>query len=220
MNTSIIYKNLLGESITQRQALQMRDHHLKEFYENSFLKKVEYYDDYGKINGFSYYLSDDEDLLSTVSNYSKIYGAVSYYVNRRTSGVFESWDRQFYDGMTKVKQETFVYDDKRRTIAHRKFDILNNEVFGTIKYFYLEDFIEYVLQPGDEVFEFDYNDPDLDPGDIIVYINIGSYDDGDGCVISGSENIFVDNSNLANIFDWNDHSYYHSADPLLPTTNV
>lgn len=220
MNTSIIYKNILGESITMQQALQLQDYHMKEFYEDSMLKKIEHYDSFGEINGFSYYLSSDEDLLLTISNYSKIYGAVSYYFNKETSGSFVTWDRQFYDGMTKLKQETIVYDDRRRIVAHRKFDISNNTIFNTTKYFYFENLPDYVMRPGDEVLEFDYNDPELNAGDIIVYINLAAYEHDGGSIINDNKNIFMEDTNLAVIFNWNGHSFYHSADPLVPTTNV
>ncbi|GGG91583.1 hypothetical protein [Pedobacter zeae] len=83
----------------------------------------------------------------------------------------------------------------------------------------LSDFVP-VTKNG--LFEFYYNYPDLNAEDIFVSINLLLYVDasGGGYIINSDENVFLEDSMLSSVFNWNDHHYYHSASPLIPITST
>lgn len=223
MSTTIQYKNVWGEILTSEQVLTIQDYYRKEFYEDSDLKKVEYYyTSEKKLNGLEYYLGAGEDLTTVVSSNIETYGNGTFYYNKQITPGYTSWDHYSYNGDDLIGKGKIVYDNKFREIAYQDTDVLTNEITRTIKKFYLEDLGDYAdddspMQKG--MFEFHYNFDDLGPDEIYVDINLSPFVDSGGYIIDSSKNILT-HPLITPIFTWDDHPYYHAQDPLVPTTVV
>lgn len=226
MSTTIKYKNLSGEQITGQQAQNIKDYYFKEEYDENFdlRKKISY--DNGEIFHIMHYLKNGEDLNSAINNSSNQYGGRRFYFNKQIINGYTSWDIESYENMTKVDKAKKNCDARGRTIAYQKIDINTHQIIDTKKYFYLDElgpfFSEAPPIPNNGRFDFSYDDPDLEPREIFVVINLMLYMDvgGGGFNITAEENIFLESQELDSVFNWADHPYYHSASPLIPNTST
>ncbi|MCX2431036.1 hypothetical protein [Pedobacter sp. GR22-10] len=226
MSIIIKYKNLSGEQITSQQAQNIKDYYFKEEYDGNLdlRKRISY--DQGEIFHVIHYLKNDEDFNNAIIYSSNQYGGGGFYFNKQIINGYTSWDIESYENMTKVDKAKKICDATGRTIAYQKIDIHTNEIINTKKYFYLDGlgsfFSEAPPIPDNGRFDFSYDDPDLEPGEIFVVINLMLYMDvgGGGFNIGAEENIFFESPELASVFTWEDHPYYHSASPLIPNITI
>ena len=214
---SIKYKNAFGEILTEQQVQIFHDHYKKEFYENDYLKKIEFYHPNSQPS-LVYYLSSNENLTSVVSDSQSTYRGGTFYFNRQLVGTYTVWDWEFFDGVLKKGKGKKVFNDQGNEIAYQEINPITMQVLRTIKKYYLQNLGEFaemepVLDNG--IFEFDYNDPDLEAAEINVMVNLPGFEMHSE-TINKTKNILL-HPMIAAIFTWSNHSYYHSALPLIPS---
>jgi hypothetical protein len=222
MSTTIKYRNLTGEQITNQQAQNIKDYYHEEYDENFNLRKKTRYRN-GEFLRITYYLKDDESLDAVITELSNQYGGGGVCFNKQIINGYTTWDVEYYKNTTKVHKSKKVYDSKGQLIAYQEIDVNTGEVINTIKHFYLENlgpFSEYPPIMDNGIFDFKYNYSDLEPGGVFVVINLMLYMDvgGGGFYINSRKNIFLEDAELASVFNWANQPYYHSAVPLIPDT--
>jgi hypothetical protein len=214
MNTEIKYKTLAGEYLTEHEIKVLQDHYLKEFYEDSALKKIEYHFHTVLL---SYYLSAEEDLSTVIADSQDVYGGSTFYFNKQTAEVYTVWDWEVYDGLVKIEKGKIVYDAQNREIAEQVLDITTLAVIKTTKKYYLEDLGGFAANTpvyNNGTLEFNYNFSNLNIGEISVQVNLGGFE-LNPYIINASKNVLL-HPMIAAVFNWKGNTYYHHALPLIP----
>lgn len=223
MSTTIKYKNLFGEDITIHQAKQFQNEYEKVSNEDSEIRTREFFEIDNSFSSVVFYLKPGENLIDFVTDAASKYGGGGFYFNKQIANNYVTWDIEYYENLTKVAKAKGVYNDLGEKVAYQTIDATSNEVLKTYKYFQLKDFglfSDYETVMNNGLFEFYYNYPSHDPGEIFVIINLLLHIDasGGGYTLDSNENIFLEDSTLSSVFNWEDHPYYHSASPLIPTS--
>ena len=201
MSTKIAYTNLWGSPISQQQLTKLNDYK-KQIYENDVLKKIETYKN-GKFTGGKIYLTSSEDLEDIITQYNNSDEDWASCYDNKMSGDFKFSETVTYlKGTLKFK---FREVTNNILIAYQSIDIVTNDVLRTAKYYYDEIF-------GDE--DVSYQLIKVTYGSCGEVENINSFLDPDE-VYKLSD--YLEQKDLMEVFDWNDHPYYHSAEPLMPT---
>jgi hypothetical protein len=210
MSTSIIYKQHLGTILTPQQIL-IQDDYTKEVYENGVLKRIEYFQDF-KISYSLIFLSPNESIIDIVDQYKNHdYGNIFCY-NKQQVGTYTVWDFEEYNGTIIKEKGKRVFDLMWREICMQSIDIATLEVISTEKIFYLNNFDHFNTPtdlPDYGTIHFSYKQDK-----IIVYIGLLDYE-LDSYIITPENNILL-NSDISELFSWENETYYHSAEPLIP----
>lgn len=216
MSITRIFKNLYDEVISSQQATNL-DNFNEEIYEGGELKKVLHYDESRQPFSMSYYLEPTDDKMTFIQQASNDYGGAGVYFDKQSVNGFTLWSCEFYEGLELGSKGKVVFDSLGRKVAYQQINIDTQAIISTYKYCYLENVGEFETHPKipfHRRFDFLYR-----PQHITVDLNLSFYMDmgGGAFYIDEDDNIFLEDSRLAAIFNWNDHPYYHTAEPLLPT---
>ncbi|MBP4136948.1 hypothetical protein [Flavobacterium geliluteum] len=207
MATMIKYTNTDFEEITQQQVSKSKEYH-KETYENGELKLIQKYWMKGRnvetsYNGGEYYLSLDENLEDIINQYLPIGISWFFYYNKVTNANNdEKWEYQFFHKGILDRKGVEVYNKNGELLASCIKDLLTNDIKEKRKYFYGDLNIFKRIDYKYPYYTFNYEDNGIDT----IFVHDEDY----------RLNEFLA-SNEMSIFPWNDHSYYHDFEPLLPT---
>lgn len=211
MSTTIKYTNEDNEPITNQQ-LNVSEPHNKHFYENNKLKKIEQYRfiERGKkfvLRGVEYYLSGQENLQDIINEYvsENLYHFVVLYNNQTNSFGDQYWEYNIYTWLALTRKGKKVFTNEGLLIASCSIDINTELISDRRKNFYGDKSIYKRLSYEDEFLSVTYNNPDVR----------GIYVGDDDYILEE----FLD-SQYADVFVWNDHPYYHSFEPMLPTGSL
>ena len=157
--TTVLYKNRIGNEITNQQVQQISTY-FKVYLENSILKKKEFHDE-GKISYVEYYLDSSEieaQVLTTLqSEYSANTEIIIFEVSY--SGLYRiEIGNSFTNGVSNNAVETLVYNENNKKIYEKVEDGFNPIIPPadiTIKKYYYEN-----QDDDDYTFEFNYDEID------------------------------------------------------------
>lgn len=221
MSITIKYENSYGEEITQQQALQSTYLYQRISYENQEMRKRELLSNEGTIENITFYLRNEENLSDFVNINAVNNSRTTFHYNRQITNGYTVWDVDDYNSNIQIAKSKIVNNFKGQMIAYQSINMLTDLPKRTHKYFYLEDFgyfssFQSVEENGK--LEFIYGKNGSSPTNIFVIINLLFHIDapGGGYAINSNRNIFLENLELASVFNWAEHSYYHSAQPLIP----
>jgi len=224
MSVNRIYKNLYGESITQTQAQKNNNFYSEEIYEDSILKKTFRYSG-NELMDILIYLDSSDNIQDAINELNIDNGGGGIYFGKQVINGYTCWEYEHFRGLEKIAKCKYVFDQSQREVAFQVIDITTGNILDVSKKFYLEDlgvFASHVKIPENGIFKFYYDFSGLEIGEIFVDLNLSYYMDvgGGGFTIDSDQNIFLEDSELASVFNWNEHPYYHSAEPLVPVTPV
>lgn len=214
----IIYKNDIGEIVTQQQFNQLKNyiietvddvtgHVVKE--ENVFHSIRKFF------KSLSYYLDNDDDYNDKLNEFMQVPDATSVriFFNKVSTYGFRSYDSHVYkkDGLI-FKKEKFVFDNQNRLIMHCDIDLqTENLIYPNHKYYYGNEG-ELLIYGSDFYLEFSYK-LDSETNQLQTYVSDMREDPFHIKPLGDSEAIEY----LGQVF-WDAHTYYHSMFPLLPTS--
>ena len=208
MNTEIKYTNTFNKPITNQQ-LNLSEPHHKHFYVDGKLKKIEMYDYFRSdvelvLYGVEYFLSGNENLNDIINEYvsENLYHFVVWYNNQTNSFGDQYWEYNIYTWLAITVKGKKVFNNESLLIASCSININTGLIDDRRKYFYGDISIYERLEYEEEFLSVNYDDSDLEE----IYV-------GDDDFILEE---FID-SQYADVFVWNDHPYYHSFEPMLPT---
>nr|WP_199000523.1 hypothetical protein [Flavobacterium sp. ASV13] len=214
MSTVIKYTNDSGNYITDQQVSFLQFYNKEFFINGNELKLVEKYGPQGRSNknvvlkGSEYYLSPDEDLQLIINQYSTTAPYWTFCYNKQTNNYGDVyWEYLFYkNGELDVKGRQ-VFNNEKLLIASCTIDVETNQLKNRRKFFY-GDLNFYKRNEYESHFlSVSYNENN-DVSDIYIY-------DDD----YQSVNEFLSSTNSIH-FDWLGNTYFHSFDPILPTTII
>lgn len=209
----IKYKNSYGNSITEQQASIDFD---KEYYINDVIKQIDHYEA-NELDYITYYLSPEENLNAKLSEFNQLTKTIRLYSNKEVHGNFTSWMVTYYENLVLSAREKWVFDNLHRVIAKRLFRLDGSTIEETIKSYYLPninltDNTGGIPKYGQIVF---YYEPD--PEDNYAGIHLDGFEDDMYKLSIHGADIF-NHFMIAPLFNWQDHPYYHNAEPFVPTT--
>lgn len=217
MNTQVKYKNIFGEELTIQQIGLPDQEYEAELYVDGSLKKIDGYVN-GNLEYGTYYLASEENLDSILTQYKDTWNSIFIYMNKQIIGDYSTEDWESYNGFVKVIQGKSVYDSLGRLICSVQIGS-DGSISKTTKIYYLEsygvlDFDHDIPDYGTFDFHYDYSPT----SPMSVGINLPGFEHK--LYNPLNENNIFSHFMLTPIFNWNDHPYYHNADPLVPTTTV
>lgn len=207
---SFIYKNNNRQILTSQQIL-IQDDYTKEVYENSILKRIEIFQDF-KISYSLIFLSPSESIIDIVDQYKNHdYGNIFCY-NKQQFGIYTAWDYEGYTGTVNDEKGKIVFDDMWREICMQSIDITTLEVSSIKKIFYLNNFEHFHTPsdlPGYGTIHFFYEQDKISVSIGLLNFEMDIY------FITPEKNILL-NTSIRKVFSWENETYYHSAEPLIP----
>lgn len=200
------FYNQYFKEITEKQASQMDDLYIKYLLDGK-LKKIE------DINADyfigTYYLDDTENLQSKIQELCVQAGQRWIFHTKESSSFgYSLWNWVDIDNTGAIIfKGKRVLDLKNREVFNCSNDLLSNEMRKATKRYFKGEDTEPILQ-------FEYNNQNnlsyiLDKKD--------SWGLGGGWPMDKEELVIVD-ANVG-LFPWDQHPYFHSALPFLPTSN-
>jgi len=214
MSTIIKYTNDNGNYITDQQASILKFYNKEFFINGNELKLIEKYGPQGRTNkntilkGGEYYLSSQEDLQTIINQYSSTAPYWTFCHNKQTNSFGDVyWEYLFYENGELNTKGIQVINSEKLLIASCIIDMETNKFKGRRKYFY-GDLNFYKRTEYESHFlsvSYDEND---DVSDIYIY-------DDD----YQSVDEFLSSTNSIH-FDWLGNTYFHSFEPILPTTII
>jgi len=209
----IKYKSCYGYSITEQQASGDFD---KEYYIGDVIKQIDHYDN-DELDYITYYLSPEENLNAKLGELNQLTKTILIYSDKEVLGNFTSWMATYYEHLVLSARENWVFDNQHRAIAIRFFTLDGSKIEETVKSYYMPNINPagntYGI-PGYGQIKFYYRP---DPEDNYAGINIDGFEDDMYKLSADGAKIF-NHFMIARLFKWEDHPYYHSAEPLVPTT--
>lgn len=213
MSIQIKYKNNSGFFIPEVQAKS-----LERFEKITYLDGARKYIEitYPVRRGESrtrinHFMSDNEQKQDILNRYIGKYAAISLYFKQQTNLNFTLWDYELYssEGVITGKSR-IVYDSYDRMIFSGALDLQTGQIEGKSDKVYYNP----ISAENEVFFVFRYDEQ----GDI-EWVTDHKNDDtwAGGYYPDEFQNIGID----PNIdFIWNQHPYYHSAYPFLPTGDL
>jgi hypothetical protein len=212
MSTSIIFKNLAGTILTSQQTL-ISKYYSKEYSTDGKLYKIENYEN-SQLSGGAYFLSGAETLLEVVTQFNNIWpNGGQFYYNKQQIGEYSLWDWECYKGLDITSKGKAVFNDQMKFITYQKVDVSTLEIKETSKYYRLSNFEDFETDTNLSDYgklEFIYRPEE----NIQVTIGLSGFED-DIYTIDEDDNILY-NPLLTPLFSWDDETFYHSAEPLVP----
>ncbi|RYJ36698.1 hypothetical protein NU08_4306 [Flavobacterium anhuiense] len=214
MSTVIKHTNDSGNYITDQQVSFLQFYNKEFFINGNELKLIEKYGPQGRSNksvvlkGGEYYLSPDEDLQLIINQHSTTAPYWTFCYNKQTNNYGDVyWEYLFYkNGELDVKGRQ-VFNNEKLLIASCTIDLETNQLKNRRKFFY-GDLNFYKRNEYESHFlSVSYNENN-DVSDIYIY-------DDD----YQSVNEFLSSTNSIH-FDWLGNTYFHSFEPILPTTII
>ncbi|EJL75366.1 hypothetical protein [Chryseobacterium populi] len=217
MGTYVKITNIDNKEISDQQ-LNMLSEYNRHFFDEFTheLLKIEKFSknfrtqEIGQIGGEVYVLPT-ENLNTVINNYinnTSIGTSWVFYHNKQTNNNGDvKWDYFFYRKGILNDKGIVVYDDKNREIASCRIDLLTDQKIDKCKKFYGDPSV-FDYEFGNEMIpniKFWYNDSDNNIKDITFYENEYLLND------------FLADSDIMQKFPWNQHSYYHLFEPILPS---
>lgn len=156
--------------------------------------------------GATIYLNAGDDLNTIVSQNIGIGRSWAFYYGKQTNNKGDVlWESVVYiEGELKYKRLT-VFDNRKRVIAYCEIDLLTGQKTNKRKCFFGDPAI-FAYEFGNEDsanFEFTYRDDD-------TIKEVFNYDD------DYTLDEFLANEEIMAQFPWNQHTYFHSFEPMLP----
>lgn len=212
MATEKIFNNIYGDQINKIQLSSMSDYNIKTIIDNK-LKMIERFED-KILTGGDYYLGENENKIDLIQDYC-INKKQNWYFhfNQQISGVFTLWDWEAVDenGNIYFKGKR-VLGNKNRKVFYCKLDLETNELKGVpVKIFYQNIYDD---ENKDVLFKFYYKD------DGTLYRVEDPNENYLDKIVGAKPQDFIDSSYIQAVFPWEDHPYYHSALPYLPTGSL
>jgi len=212
MSTIIEYSDGNFRPITIQQ-MQLADEIFKHTYVDGELRLIEKYRTVGlekkKVQfGGEYYLQSEENLQEIIATHVHTAKSWMFYFNKEVNTYQdEKWEFELYINGVLKRRGGEVYDIQERLIASYYKDLVTDVRTDRRKHFYGNPTIFQRYTDWLPSYTFTYGDDDLE----VENVYFGDWD------LSLPD--FLDDDDEMTIFPWNDHPYYHSFEPLLPTTN-
>ena len=212
MSTYIKKTNEDGKFITDQQATMLYTYN-NNIYDSvtNTLNKVEFFFVDRKTGehkqwGGAVYLIDGKDLDTSVNQHIEIGKSWTFYYNKQTNNNGDvQWEFVTYIKGILEDKGIFVFDNKDRKIASCWVDITTGQKTNKWKCFFGDPAI-FAYEFGSEDsanFEFTYRDDD-------TIKEVFNYDD------DYTLDEFLANEEIMAQFPWNQHTYFHSFEPMLP----
>jgi len=216
MSNQIKYINIFGSPITAQQQNTLIDFKKMTFISNS-VKTIEIFENIGEISYKStkYFIDATENKQDIIQKHvdPTTNSNLVIYSNKVQSNGFDLWDWESYETSS---QSSFkgkeVFDSQLRTLFTCTFNKSTNALLpGSQKYYYGNQFVS---PTEDLLIEFTY---DANWNVDLVFDSNEKY----GYIEGISLATFLDDTNFSqDVFPWNEHPYYHSALPYLPSGNL
>jgi len=217
MAIEIVYKNISGDIITLAEAQALNEWYDKIYYKDGEIKRIDEYIGDSSTTG-SYYLDIDEDLSTALEAMENQWTSGNFYLDKQFTGKYLIRNWETYKGFEKIHKGKTIYDDKNREIALQLLDLGTSEVLRTEKTYYLERFGRFI-NVGDVMrfgtIDFNYNS-DYHDVKIEVNVNLPGYEHKQ-YYIKSNRNVLLEPL-IAEVFSWENETYYHSAVPFIPKT--
>jgi len=213
MSIQVKYKNNSGFFIPEVQAIA-----------SSSFKKITYLDGAMKYMEFTspargggsrtrieYFMSDNELIQDVLNKYMGEYAPIHLYFNKQTNLSFTLWDCDLFstEGILLSKNKT-VYDLFDRNIFSCELD----KQTGEIKNHYFKTYYNQLSSEEEAFFMFEY-----DKQGKLEWISDLKNDDTWAGGYYPNEFQDIGSDPLID-FVWDQHPYYHSAYPFLPTGDL
>ncbi|MBP2616437.1 hypothetical protein [Chryseobacterium jejuense] len=200
------FYNQYFQEITEKQASQINDFYIKYLLDGK-LKKIE--DITSKYFIGTYYLDDTENLQSKIQEFCVEAGQRWIFHTKEFSSFgYSLWNWVDIDNTGAIIfKGKRVLDVKNREIFNCSIDLSSNQMRRATKRYFKGDDTEPILL-------FEYNEQNN-----LSYIldRKDSWGLGGGWPMDKEELIIVDTN--VGLFPWDQHPYFHSALPFLPTSN-
>jgi hypothetical protein len=215
MDTLIKYENTDGLEITAIQAHELEDY-VKVFYINRHRKRWDYYYD-NELEKIGYYLAPSEDIAETLMRLTEIYPVVEIHKDYQTNDPYTQYNWEAYVSLKKIAQGKDITDARGRILASSETDLDTGAIITLNKYYYIDDEILKNYDNDDDLpgfgeFEFEYYSNKRKLESISLIAKLYSYED---YWISDNDNALLE-PYWRRFIIWEDNSYYHQAEPLLP----
>lgn len=161
-------------------------------------------------NGGAVYLNAGDDLNTIVNQNIGIGRSWAFYYGKQTNNKGDVlWESVVYiKGELKYKRIT-VWDNKERVIASCEIDLITGQKTNKRKCFYGDPSV-FFYSFGDETnpnIKFWYNEDDTIE-EVFYYDDDYTLDE------------FLANQKIMAQFPWDQHTYFHSFEPMLPDGNT
>ena len=214
------YKSAFGEELSWQQVELTNSDYSQEQYLDGELKRIDEFES-GQVAYGSYYLSELENVQTVLNELSAVWETAEMFISKEITGDYTTRNWELYQGIEKINSGQNVYDSNNREIASQKIDISTGEITSVKKTYYLETFGSFI-DSGDVMdfgtIEFDYIYQLQIPGQIRIIVNLPGYEIKEHYV-SEKKNVLLEPL-IREIFIWEDHPYYHSSSPLIPSTTA
>jgi len=220
MGTEIKYKNAFGEELSLQQIKSTSSDYSQEQYVDGELKRIDEFEAGEVVYGI-YYLSEGENIQTVLNELSEVWETAEVYTSKETIGDSTARNWELYKGIQKINSGKNVYDSENREIASQQVSVLTGGITSVTKIFYLETFGSFIDNGDVQNFgtiEFDYVYSEQIPGQIRVMVNLPGYEIKE-YYLSERKNVLLEPL-IREVFIWEDHPYYHSSFPLIPTSTV
>ena len=214
MSINIIYTDLAYNLITDQQIESSYDY-LKQTYENGDLKIVEHYSDRKGFQelvqiGGLYYLRPNENLDDVIDRSMAQSKDWTFYFNRIENAKKDTlWNYQtIYKGELKEEGKK-AFDVLRRVIAYCVFEPETRSYVAKVKKFWGDPVIFPTAIDSSSALTFYYEEETNMPYE--VYCEYGLEYEYDYSIDE-----FQSRESIMAIFPWDQHSYYHNFEPMLP----
>jgi hypothetical protein len=216
MDIQIRYANELGSPITMQQQ-QLLNNYQKLTYVSNQLKMVENirFLDNVIYKVVKYFLDSAEDKTTILDEYTNANTETSciLYFNMQSVPGFSLWDWEDYSETAQLAfKGKAVFDDKNRLVMSCSFDLLTNALRpGALKNYYSDYTGD---ENADNLLQFEYDsDGEVD----LVFDVQGKFSYIEGITLG----TYLQDTVFSEVdFPWDEHPYYHSIIPYLPTGNL
>lgn len=215
MSINIIYTSDYNKSVVPVEKLHLLESYCKHVYEDEELKLTESWD-FSKIEdkvvqwGGYYYVSKNETLSEAIAATQGKGKNWTFYYNRIENAQHDTlWDYQtIYKGKIKKKGKV-AFDTLRREIASCLFDPETNSYVAKVKQFWGDPIIFPTGSDPSSALTFYYEEETNTSYE--VYCKYGLEYEYDYNIQE-----FQSRDSIMAIFPWEQHTYYHSFEPMLP----
>ncbi|MFC0515656.1 hypothetical protein ACFFGT_15660 [Mucilaginibacter angelicae] len=216
MSTQIKYTDIFGRPITEQEQNTLHDFKKMTFISNE-IKTIEIFENVGNIGYQSakYFIDATENKKDIIQKYvdATTNSSLMIYSNKEQANGFDLWDWESYEDSSQISfKGKEVFDSELRTIFSCSFDRSTNSLLKGARKFY---YANQVSSPADDLLlKFTYHAN----GNVnLIFDSNENY----GYIKSISLATFLDDTDFSqDVFPWNEHPYYHSALPYLPTGSL